>query len=169
MGLNLGEGCSPPGSIDCCGVTAKSCETAQQCDMGTTEAPTLLTGKSGELSACLLFSYIGTPPTFQGSVSVLGLPNEYHRLGGRSNRNAFSHVLEAKSLTWGVGRAELPSSKGSREWSFCFSQLLLAPGGPWFVAASLQSLPQLPLAACVPVCLVFIGHCALSVSLSSPS
>lgn len=99
---------------------------------------------------------------FRGLLSVLGLPNKYHRLGGRSNRNAFSHMPEAKSQTWGVGRAELPPSEGSREWSFCFSQLLVAPGSPWLVAASLQSLPQLPLAACLHRALFRLGVPLLS-------
>ena len=68
---------------------------------------------------------------------------KYHRLGHLNNRKLYLVVGEVCSLTSGVGRARLPL-KAPGENPSCLLQLLVvasSPRGPWFVSASLQSLP----------------------------
>ena len=78
---------------------------------------------------------------------VTALTN-YSKPGGLNNRNVFSHSFGARKfqmfITWLESRCEQGGAafKISRGKLIPgFFQLLVAPGIPWLVAASLQSLP----------------------------
>ena len=66
--------------------------------------------------------------------------NKLPQIGWLRTTEVILTVLEARSLKLRCQDGQ-PPSEASRERILCFFQFLVAPGIPWLVATSLQSLP----------------------------